>query len=453
MTETTLIHWLQRTFEIEERGSSVRTELLAGLTTYMAMSYILLVNPAILSVTGMDQGAVLAATCFASAFATLWMAVHANYPVALAPGMGQNFFFAFTICGPVTAGGYGYGWEQALAAVVIAGGLFVLASIWKLRTRLIESIPDHLKKSMAVGIGLLIAIVGLRWGGIVAAAPGIHIGLGDLGSKAALLTLFGLTVTSILTVLRIDAAIVVGILASAIVAMITGLTEFQGVFGLPDSLTAGLFAADFKGLFEQQDILAIVFVILFVDLFDTVGTLIGVSERAGLSVDGQLPRSREAFLADAAGSVVSGLAGTSTVTSYVESAAGVQAGGRTGLASVATAFLLAISVFFYPLLRVVGGGLDVGDGVTLYPTLAPALILVSVFMMASVGDIKWSEPHQAIPAFLTIIMMPLTTSITEGIAFGFISTSVLYLMSGRGRELHWGAHLVAGFFLARFVWF
>ena len=453
MTETTLIHWLQRTFEIEERGSSVRTELLAGLTTYMAMSYILLVNPAILSVTGMDQGAVLAATCFASAFATLWMAVHANYPVALAPGMGQNFFFAFTVCGPLAAGGYGYGWEQALAAVVIAGGLFVLASIWKLRTRLIESIPDHLKKSMAVGIGLLIAIVGLRWGGIVAAAPGIHIGLGDLGSKAALLTLFGLTVTSILTVLRIDAAIVVGILASAIVAMITGLTEFQGVLGLPDLLTAGLFAADFKGLFEQQDVLVIVFVILFVDLFDTVGTLIGVSERAGLSVDGQLPRSREAFLADAAGSVVSGLAGTSTVTSYVESAAGVQAGGRTGLASVATAFLLAISVFLYPLLRVVGGGLDVGDGVTLYPTLAPALILVGVFMMASVGDIQWSEPHQAIPAFLTIIMMPLTTSITEGIAFGFISTSVLYLMSGRGREFHWGAHVVAGFFLARFVWF
>ena len=438
MTETTLIPWLQRTFEIRERGSSVRTELLAGLTTYMAMSYILLVNPAILSVTGMDQGAVLAATCFASAFATLWMAVHANYPVALAPGMGQNFFFAFTICGPVAAGGYGYGWEQALAVVVLAGGLFVLASVWKLRTRLIESIPDHLKKSMAVGIGLLIAMVGLRWGGIVTAAPGIYIGLGDLGSPAALLTLFGLTVSSILTVLRINAAIVVGILASAILAMLTGLTQFQGVFGLPDLLTAGFLAADFKGLFQQRDVFAVVFVIFFVDLFDTVGTLIGVSERAGLSVDGQLPRAREAFLADAAGSVVSGLVGTSTVTSYVESAAGVHAGGRTGLASVATAFLLAISVFFYPLLRVVGGGLDVGDGVTLYPTLAPALILVGVFMMASVGDIAWSEPHQAIPAFLTVIMMPLTTSITEGIAFGFISTSVLYLMSGRGRELPLG---------------
>ena len=258
MTETTLIPWLQRTFEIRERGSSVRTELLAGLTTYMAMSYILLVNPAILSVTGMDQGAVLAATCFASTFATLWMAVHANYPVALAPGMGQNFFFAFTICGPVAAGGYGYGWEQALAAVVLAGGLFVLASVWKLRTRLIESIPDHLKKSMAVGIGLLIAMVGLRWGGIVTAAPGIYIGLGDLGSPAALLTLFGLTVSSILTVLRINAAIVVGILASAILAMLTGLTQFQGVFGLPDSLTAGFLAADFKGLFQQRDVFAVV---------------------------------------------------------------------------------------------------------------------------------------------------------------------------------------------------
>jgi len=452
MSGASLIHWLERTFEIRARGSSVRTELLAGLTTYMAMCYILLVNPAVLSVTGMDPGAVLAATCFSSAFATLWMAWHANYPIALAPGMGQNFFFAFTICGAVAAGGYGYRFEEALAAVIVAGVLFVFASLWRLRARLIECIPVHLRLSMGVGIGLLIAVVGLRWGGIVVAAPGTFIGLGDLGSPAALLTLFGLAVTASLTVLHVDAALVIGIFASTVVAVVTGLNEFQGVFGLPEAMGEGFLAADFGGLFRQREVFAVVFTILFVDLFDTVGTLIGVSERAGLTIDGRLERAREAFLADAAGSVAGGVLGTSTVTSYVESAAGVQAGGRTGLAAVVTALLLGGSVFFYPLLRVVGGGFEGADGGMLYPTLAPALILVGVFMMASVSQINWGAPHEAIPAFLTMIMMPLTTSITEGISFGFISTSVLYVASGRGRELHWAAHLIAGFFLLRYIW-
>lgn len=444
--------WLERRFQIRERGSSVRTELVAGVTSYMAMCYIILVNPAVLSTTGMDRGAVLTATCFASAFATLWMALHANYPIALAPGMGQNFFFAFTICAPVVAGGYGYTPEQALAAVVVAGALFVLASAWQLRARIIRWVPAHLKHSMGVGIGLLIALVGLRWGGLVVETPGIYIGLGDLGSSAALLSLFGLAVTSVLTVMRVRAALVLGIFASTSVAVVAGLTELEGVFGLPETMGAGFFATDFRGLFTQREVFAVVFVILFVDLFDTVGTLIGVSERAGLTVDGQLPKAREAFLADAAGSVAGGFLGTSTVTSYVESAAGVAAGGRTGLTSIVTAGLFAISVFFFPLLEVVGGRFDAGNGVTLYPTLAPALILVGVFMMASVGKIDWASPHVAIPSFLTAIMMPLTTSITEGIAFGFIATSVLYVASGRGRELYWPVHVISLFFVARYLW-
>ena len=452
MSLNSLIPWLERTFRIAERGSTVKTELLAGVTSYMAMCYIILVNPAVLSATGMDPGAVLAATCFASAFATLWMALHANYPIALAPGMGQNFFFAFTICGPVAMGGYGYTPHEALAAVVVAGGLFVLASLWRLRARLVAWIPDHLKTSMGVGIGLLIALVGLRWGGLVAAAPGTYIGMGDLRSSAALLSLFGLTVMSVLTVLRVPGALVLGILASTIVAVVTGLSEFQGIFGLPSSIGADVLAADFMGLFGQREIVAVIFVILFVDLFDTVGTLIGVSERAGLTVHGQLPKGKEAFLADAAGSVAGGLLGTSTVTSYVESAAGVAAGGRTGLTSIVTAGLFAGSVFFFPLLQVVGGSFDAGDGVTLYPTLAPALILVGVFMMLSVGKIDWSSPVEAIPSFLTAIMMPLTTSITEGIAFGFIATSVLYVVSGRHRELHWPVHVISAFFLVRYIW-
>jgi AGZA family xanthine/uracil permease-like MFS transporter len=444
--------WLERTFELAERGTTLRRELLAGLTTYMAMCYIILVNPAVLAAAGMDRGAVLFATCFASAFATFWMAFHANYPVALAPGMGQNFFFAFTICGPVAAGGYGYGYRQALAAVVLAGALFVLASIWRLREQLIDCVPDHLKHSMGVGIGLLIALVGLRWGGIVGPAPGTYVGLADLASPAALLTLFGLVVTSVLTVLRVPAALVIGILATTSVSVALGFSRLEGVLGLPANIGAGVLAADFPGLFQQRDVLAVVFVILFVDLFDTVGTLIGVSERAGLTRGGRLPRAREAFLADAAGSVMGGLLGTSTVTSYVESAAGVSAGGRTGLASVVTASLFVGSVFFYPLLSAVGGSLSGPDGSTLYPTLAPALVLVGVFMMAGVSRIEWSQPEKAIPAFLTAIMMPLTTSITEGIAFGFLSTSVLYLLGGRARELHWGVHVIAAFFLVRYVW-
>ena len=453
MTSNALIGWLDKTFRVRDRGSSVRTEILAGATTYMAMCYIILVNPAVLGATGMDPGAVLAATCVASAFATLWMAIHANYPIALAPGMGQNFFFAFTICAPVAAGGYGYTYQQGLAAVVVAGGLFMLASVWRLRARIVTWIPEHLKRSMGVGIGLLIALVGLRWGGIVDSAPVVYVALGDLGSPPALLTMFGLVVMSVLTVRGVTGSLILGILTSTAVAVVFGLTEFRGVLGLPEAAGRDLFAADFRGLFQQEDIVAVVFVLLLVDLFDTVGTLIGVTERAGLTVDGQLPKAREAFLADAAGSVAGGLLGTSTVTSYVESAAGVSAGGRTGLASVVTAVLLGGSVFFYPLLRVVGGGYETADGTTLYPILAPALILVGVFMMAGVSGIEWTAPHQAIPAFLTAVMMPLTTSITEGIAFGFVATAVLYPASGRRHELHPAVYVIAAFFLARFIWF
>ncbi len=400
----------------------------------------------------MNPGAVLAATCFASAFASLWMAFHANYPIALAPGMGQNFFFAFTICGPIAAGGYGFTWQEGLAAVILAGALFVLTSLWQLRARLIECIPDHLKASIGVGIGLLIAVVGLRWGGVVVSTPGTYIGLGDLSRPEVLVTLVGLFVAATLTVKGVGAALVIGIAVSTALSLLMGRSDFDGVFGLPESMGEGFLAADFRGLFGRAESWTIVFVILFVDLFDTVGTLIGVTERAGLTVSGRLPRAREAFLADAAGSVAGGVLGTSTVTSYVESAAGVAAGGRTGLTAAVAGILFAGSVFFYPLLEVVGGHFEGVDGTVLYPTIAPALILVGVFMMVPVGKIRWTEPIHAIPAFLTIIMMPLSTSITEGIAFGFTSTSLLHIATGRARELHWLAHVVAAFFLVRFIW-
>jgi AGZA family xanthine/uracil permease-like MFS transporter len=438
-------------FGVSASGSSIRTEVVAGLSTYMALSYIILVNPAVLAGAGMDPGAVMMATCLASAVATVWMAFHANYPIALAPGMGHNFFFAITVCGPIAVGGLGYSWQAALAAVFISGSLFLLGSLWGIRARIMSLVPAHLKTSIAVGIGLLIAVVGLRWGGLLVSRPGIYIGLGDLGATPVLLTLFGLLVMAVLTVARVSAALVLGILATTILGALTGLVGFHGVVAWPPSMAATFFALDFRALFHQADFLSVVFVFLFVDLFDTVGTLIGVSQRAGFMVNGELPRARQALTADAVGTVAGSLLGTSTVTSYVESAAGVAAGGKTGFAALMTASLLAGSIFFYPLVQMVGTGFAIDGGVTLYPILAPALILIGVFMLQGIGEIAWNDPRQATPAFLTIVIMPLTTSITEGLAFGFISTSVLYLASGRGRSLHWGVHVIAGCFLIRYL--
>ncbi len=446
-----MIERLTHFFGVSAAGSSVRTEIIAGVSTYMALSYIVLVNPAVLAGTGMDAGAVMVATCLASALATVWMAFHANYPIALAPGMGHNFFFAITVCGPIAAGGLGYSWQVALAAVFVSGSIFLVSSFWGLRARIITLVPAHLKTSIAIGIGLLIAVVGLRWGGLLVPRPGIYIGLGEFGESPVLLTLFGLTVMAVLTVARIPAALVVGILVTTLLAALTGLVKLHGFVAWPPSIAPTLFALDFRGLVRESDFLSVVFVFLFVDLFDTVGTLIGVGQRAGFIVNGELPRARQALTADAVGTVAGSVLGTSTVTSYVESVAGVAAGGKTGFAALVTAVLLAGSIFFHPLVEVVGAGFDVGGGVVLYPILAPALILIGVFMMHGIGDIAWNDPRQAIPAFLTVIMMPLTTNITEGISFGFISTSVLYLASGKGKSLHWGVHVIAVCFLIRYL--
>ena len=443
--------WLERRFGLEGPGA-IRREVAAGGTTYLAMSYIILVNPAVLSIAGMDSGSVLVATCLSASFASIWMGLHANYPIALAPGMGQNFFFALTVCGAVGVGGYGYTWQQGLAAVVAAGVIFIFMSVFGLRVMVMSWVPHHLRKSLGVGIGLLIAMVGLRWGGVLVQVPGTYVGLGALGSEAAMTTLLGFVVMGILTIRGFQTAIVVGVFASAAFALSIGQIEFAGVLGAPPSLAPTLLQLDIPGLVNQDNLFAVIFVILFVDLFDTVGTLLGVGERAGLLVDGRLPRGREAFLADAVGSVGGGLLGTSTVTSYVESAAGVAAGGKTGLTAVTTGILMALSVFIYPLLELVGGAWEQPDGTLLYPVLAPALILVGVFMLRTLGDVDWGRVEVAVPSFLTIFMMPLTTSITDGLSFGFISTSLFWLAAGRARELPLGCHLISAAFLLRYLW-
>ncbi len=441
---------LERWFHLQANGTTVRTEVLAGATTFLALSYILFVQPAVLSTTGMDFGAVLVATCLASAFATLLMGLSANYPIALAPAMGHNVYFAFTVCGAVAAGGMGVPWQMALGAVFVSGLLFLGLSRFGFRERLLNAVPDSLKQAISVGIGLLIAFVGLQWAGIVVARPGILVGLGRLGSPPVLLSLFGLVLTAGLLARGNRAAILWGITATTLAGLALGLVRYHGIFSAPPSLSPTLLKLDLRDLLSHQGLL-IVFVFFFLALFDTIGTLVGVSQQAGLLKDGRLPRAEKALTADAAGMTVGALLGTSTVTSYVESAAGVAAGGRTGLANVMTAGLFLAALFFAPLAKMVGGGYVTPEGAHLYPVIAPALILVGSFMLRGVREIPWDDPTEAIPAFFTILLMPLTVSITDGITFGLISYTVLKLVTGRLRDAHWLIYLFAGLLAVRYI--
>ncbi|RMG46291.1 MAG: NCS2 family permease [Acidobacteria bacterium] len=437
--------WLERRFHLAEQGTTWRTEVLAGVTTFLTMAYIIFVQPAVLSACGMDFGAVLVATCLASALATLLMAFLANYPIAVAPAMGHNFFFAYTV-----VIGMGVPWSVALGAVALAGIIFILTAGFGLRERLIMAIPDSLKHAIAVGIGLLIAMIGLQWAGVIVAASGTLVALGDLGSPPVLLALAGLMVMAILFALDVRGALLWGILLTTAGGLISGLVRYQGLVSRPPSLAPTFLQLDIPGAFKP-DMVAVIFVFFFLALFDTVGTLVGVAEQAGLMRDGTLPRARQALLTDAIGTVAGATLGTSTVTAYIESATGVAAGGRTGLANLVTASLFLLSLFFYPLVKMIGGGYPVTEHVTLYPVIAPALILVGTMMMKGVRLIPWDDMTEAIPAFLTMIMMPLAVSITEGIAFGFIAYALLKLVAGRGRQVHWFIYLFAVLFLVRYI--
>lgn len=436
---------LERLFHLSQNGTTIRTELLAGSTTFFTLAYIIFVQPTVLSAAGMDFGSVFVATCLGSGIATLMMAFFANYPIAVAPAMGHNFYFAFTV---VVAGGVP--WEVALGGVAVAGMLFVLTAGFGLRERLITAIPDSLKHAIAVGIGLLIAMVGLQWAGVIVASPGTLVTLGDLRAAPVLVALLGFSVMAVLTAWNVRAALLVGLLVSSVVAWLVGITEFQGVASLPPSMAPTFLKLDVWGAL-QPDMVAVIFVFLFLALFDSVGTLVGVAEQAGLMRGGTLPRARGALLADAAGTVVGAGLGTSTVTAFIESSAGVAAGGRTGLTAVVTAGLFFLALFFSPLVAMVGGGYQVSGDVTLYPVIAPALIVVGTMMVRSVRYIEWDDPTEAIPAFLTMLLMPLTVSITDGIAFGFISFATLKLLTGRAADTEWLIFLFAGLFLVRYV--
>ncbi len=436
--------FLNRTFKLDENKTTVRIEMVGGATTFMTMSYIIFVQPAVMAIAGMDKGAVMFATCVSSAVATLLMGLLAKYPIALAPAMGHNIFFAVIVCGTM-----GYSWQIALGAVFISGVIFLILSALKVWGSLVAAVPDCLKHSIAVGIGLFIALIGLEYGGLIVDTPDVFIGLGDLTSKPVVLVLFGLVLTSVLMVLRVRGAILIGILATAILGIPLGIVKYQGILAVPPSVMPTLFKLDILGALKTG-LVTVVFVFFFLDLFDTIGTLIGVSEPAGFLKKGRLPRANQAMFSDAIGTVGGALLGTSTVTSYIESATGIAQGARTGLANVFTSFLFLIALFFSPLAEMIGGEY-IFNGQTLRPVIAPPLIIVGYLMMKCVTRINWEDLTDAIPAFLTIIFIPLTLSITEGIAFGFISYSLLKLVAGKGKEVHWIIYFFSVLFIVRYL--
>ena len=438
---------LEKLFHLQESGTTVKREIVAGCTTFMTLSYIIFVQPAVLSAAGMDSGAVMAATCITSAFAMVLMALLANYPIALAPGMGHNFYFAFTVCLTL-----GVSWQNALGAVFVAGLLFILLFFVGLREKVMTILPVSLRNAIPAGIGLLIALVGLEWAGLIVDHPATHVTLGDLKSPPTLLSLFGVIVIAILFALKVRGAILIGILASTVVGLITGMVKFQGVVSAPPSIAPTFLKLEIPNIFVRPEMIAIIFIFIFLDLFDTVGTLVGVGEQGGFMVDGKLPKARQALLSDAVATSTGALLGTSTVTSYIESASGISAGGRTGLTNIVTAILMLLALFFRPLIQMVGAGYPIGENTFLYPIVAPALIIVGSLMLKNVVSIDWDDATESIPAFLTLLLMPLTISITEGIAFGFISYSLLKLVTGQGKQVHWLIYLFAVLFVARYIW-
>jgi adenine/guanine/hypoxanthine permease len=429
---------LERRFRLRERGSDVRTEAVAGLTTFLAMAYIVFVNPSILEATGMDTGAVFVATCVAAAIGTGIMGVYANLPIAQAPGMGLNAFFAFTV-----VLGLGVPWETALAATFVSGVLFLVLAVTGVRQKVIELIPLSLKLAVGAGIGLFIAFIGLKNAGIVVADEATLVTLGDPTVPTTALAVAGVVVTAVLLIRRVQGAVFYGIVATALLGVVTGLIDAPAsiVSAVPSvAPTAGEAFANLPELLTGQ-MAVVVFTMLFVDFFDTAGTLIAVTNQAGLlTEEGGLPDGNRALVSDAIATMSGAALGTSTTTSYIESSAGVGAGGRTGLASVVTAGLFTLTLFFSPLLGVIT------EAVT-----APALIVVGVLMAQSIGRIAWGELEFAIPAFLTIAVMPLTYSIANGIAAGLLFFPLLMAVRGRGREVHPALYVLALAFVAYFA--
>jgi AGZA family xanthine/uracil permease-like MFS transporter len=433
---------LDRYFSLAQRGTSARTEVLAGFTTFLTMAYIVLVNPAILGQAGMPVASVAAATCFAAAFASILMGLVANVPLALAPGMGLNAYFSFTVVQQM-----GVPWPVALGCVFLSGVAFLLLTLTGVRQLIVAAIPQPLFAAVAGGIGLFIGFIGLKNAGIVVANPATFVALGDLKAPGAGLALFGLLLIGTLSVWRVRGAMLIGIVATTVVAWLFGQIVLKPEPYSLSALTGTAFALDLPGALglggkQGLGLVEILFVFLFVDLFDNIGTLVAVTKRAGLmDAAGRIPGLNRILIADATATIVGSMAGTSTVTSYVESAAGVQEGGRTGLTAIVTGLLFLATMFVAPYAQLVP-----------LAATAPALIIVGGLMLLPLTEVDWEDPLAAIPAFLTVALIPLTFSIANGLAFGITAHAVLKLLRGKASRADWFLFVLAGLFVVRFVW-
>lgn len=426
--------WLNRFFKLEQNNTSIKTELIAGVTTFLAMAYITVVNPSILSQAGMDFGAVFVATCLAAALGSVIMGLYANYPIALAPGMGQNAFFAFGICI-----GMGNSWQIALGAVFISGVLFIIISVLPVREWLINSIPRSLKLGMAAGIGLFLAIIALSSGKAVVDNPATLVSLGDMSSPEPLLMLAGFVLIAALTARNVVGAVVIGILTVTVIAWLSGYAEFRGVVSAPPAASA-ILELDIKGALNVS-MLTVILTLLLIDVFDTAGTLVGVATRANmLDADGKLPRLKKALLADSGATAAGALLGTSSTTSYVESAAGVEAGGRTGLSAVVTGILFLLCLFISPL----------AQSIPSFAT-ASALLFVACLMVRSFADLDWDDITEVAPAIIGAVSMPLSYSIADGIGIGFITYAAIKLLAGRASECPLAVYIIALIFVLKFA--
>jgi AGZA family xanthine/uracil permease-like MFS transporter len=433
---------LDRIFAIKAQGTTVRTEVFAGLTTFLTMAYIVVVNPVILGDAGMPVAGVAAATCLAAAFGSILMGLLSNYPLALAPGMGMNAYFTFTV-----VKGLGVPWQTALGCVFLSGAAFMILTLVGARQMIVAAIPRSLFSAVAGGVGLFIAFIGLKDAGVIVSNPATSVGLGDLTTPTAALSLAGLLLIGALQAWKVKGAILIGILVIAAAGWALGLAHLAPAAYSLTALSATAFKLDIMGALGLKggvgaSLVEVIFVFLFVDLFDNVGTLVAVTKRAGLvAPDGSIPRLNRILLADSTAAMVGAAAGVSTVTSYIESAAGVAEGGRTGLTSVVVGLLFLATMAFAPLVQAIPAA-----------ATAPALILVGSLMIGALAEVDWGDPGVSIPAFLTVVIIPLTYSIANGLAFGITSYAALTLVRGKARPRDWLLFLLSGLFILRFIY-
>lgn len=427
--------FLERLFKLSEHGTRVRTEVLAGLTTFVTMAYIIFVNPQIMAAAGMDLGAAFVVTCLASALACLFMGLYANWPVGLAPGMGMNAFFSYTVVGSM-----GYSWQIALGAVFLSGALFFLISVTRVRHWLLSSIPMSLRLAMGGGVGLFIGLIGLQNGGIIVDSPVTFLALGDLTRPETMLAAVSFLLIAGLGVRGVPGGILLGILAITLIGLLAGLVSYQGLVSAPPDMAATFLQLDVTGAFDAA-MVSVIMAFLFVNLFDTTGTLMGVAHRAGMVDDqGNIRDMARALKADSSANVVGACLGCTPVTSYVESVAGITSGGRTGLTAVTVGILFLLAVFFAPLAQVVPEFATSG-----------ALLYVAMLMLGGMRDLDWEDATELVPALLTIVAIPLTFSIADGIAAGFITYTCVKLAAGQYRDISAGVWCLTLIFLTKFV--